>query len=319
MSIALFVTPNVLFAKSAAYHRPLFCSRRQRRRPGVYGVRRFAVRNDASSSSPDELLIQSAMLSDLPTVRHLLQSGASPRHASSKNDSLMTALMWASSEGHVDIARALLDAGADANAANAQHLTALLYAFDNLPSTNPRPAPPAGFPGEPGRPAPPQVPIVKRRTGHIAVIKMLLVAGADARVTNRFGDTCVHLAARKGQKELIEVVLAAGVDVNARNRGYEETAMHVAAKEGHWEVVRALVENRGDIDARNRYGWTPLVWAAACGNVRTVETLLELGADPKVKTDKAQGVDETTPLKEGRKSPDAEEISRMLVRAGAIQ
>lgn len=231
----------------------------------------------------------------------------------------MTALMWAASEGNVEITRALLDAGADPNAANAQQLTPLIYAFEALPSANPRPPPPPGFPGQPGRPVPKQVPVFKRKTGHIAVIKMLIVAGAKATVYNRFGETCLHLAARKAQNELIDMVLVAGVDINAKSTGYEETALHVAAKEGHSETVKVLVDSGADIEARSRYGWTPLVWASACGNIPTVRSLLELGASPRVKTYASQGVDETTPLKEGRKSGSPQEISKMLVRAGAIE
>lgn len=319
MAPALFVAPFALSATSAAFGRPLVCSSRRPHRLPSCPSRRILIRSDASDDSPDELLIRSAMLSDLLSIQSLLNSGASARHASSKNASLMTALMWASSEGHVEIAGALLDAGADANAANAQQLTAMLYAFEGLPSANPRPAPPPGFPGNPKRRAPPQIPITKRVTGHAAIIKMLLGAGADPRVRNSFGETCVHLAARKGQAGWVEIVIAAGVDVNSKSIGYEETAMHVAAKEGHSDVVRVLVENGGNTEARNRYGWTPLVWAAACGNVQTVETLLELGANPNVKTSRAERVNETTPLKEGRKSSKPQEVSKMLVRAGAIE
>lgn len=270
--------------------------------------------------TPNERLVRYAMLNDHPAVENLLSQGASPLYASPQGDSSMTALMWAASEGNVAITRTLLSVGADPNMRTKQGLTALVYAFENLPSANPRPAPPPGFPGR-GDSGPVGVDrrkgAMRRSSGHGEVIKLLLGAGADIKARNAFGESVVHMAARKGQTGWVEVGLAGGVDKELRSVAYEESALHVACKEGHADVVRALVEAGADMETRSRYGWTPLVWAAACASVECVRVLLEYGADATVRTFRGRGVEETTALKEARKSGKPRTVERMLREAGA--
>ncbi|XP_055939910.1 caseinolytic peptidase B protein homolog isoform X1 [Argiope bruennichi] len=53
-----------------------------------------------------------------------------------------------------------------------------------------------------------------------------------------------------------------------------------AAKIGNEKEVQRLVKSGADVNQRHPYGWTPLQVAAMNGNVRVVEELLNLGADP---------------------------------------
>ena len=56
------------------------------------------------------------------------------------------------------------------------------------------------------------------------------------------GTTSVlHVAARQGHHLLVGVLLAAGAEVDARDRE-AATALHVAAQYGHDEVVQLLLE-----------------------------------------------------------------------------
>ncbi|XP_049944469.1 ankyrin repeat domain-containing protein 65-like [Schistocerca serialis cubense] len=68
-------------------------------------------------------------------------------------------------------------------------------------------------------------------------------------------------AAMKGAVEEVWTLLAAGVDVDARN-GERQTALRWTAWERHVEVVRCLVEYGADVDARDIRQNTPLHNAA---------------------------------------------------------
>ena len=58
-------------------------------------------------------------------ARELLNGGADANSRSEKNE---TALMWASRNGHVEVSKMLLDSGADVNAENSEGFTAYSFA-----------------------------------------------------------------------------------------------------------------------------------------------------------------------------------------------
>ena len=107
------------------------------------------------------------------------------------------------------------------------------------------------------------------------------------------GDTLLHAAAHGEDPAVVELLLAAGADVNARAVD-GETPLHEAAKWSGWAenelrgppslrstaVVEALLVAGADIEARGDLGWTPLHWAAALNhNPAVIELLLSAGGD----------------------------------------
>ena len=121
-------------------------------------------------------------------------------------------------------------------------------------------------------------------------VKQLLAAGADvdAKVGGFIrGWTPLHFAARDGYKEIVELLIAEGANVNANNQ-YGYTPLHLATTK---EVAALLISNGADVNAKIDEGWTSLHSAVANGHKEVVEVLIAKGADVNAKDD-----DGDTPL-----------------------
>ena len=71
----------------------------------------------------------------------------------------------------------------------------------------------------------------------------------------------MHRAVTFGQKEIAELLIDKGADVNASSGG--ETPLHEAALFGHKEIVELLIGKGADLNAKDEDGDTPLDFAYA--------------------------------------------------------
>jgi len=125
------------------------------------------------------------------------------------------------------------------------------------------------------------------QSGHVAILKALLDAGAQVNATTRIGDyTPLHLASSQANSALVEALLESGASVNATTTNSHVTALHLAAQTvGGAESVKVLIEYGADLNAREGAAeQTPLMFAAASNRVESVELLLAAGADPSLST-----------------------------------
>jgi ankyrin repeat protein len=212
--------------------------------------------------------------------------------------------MWAAAEGHADVIRALVNAGADLKARSKSGFTPLLFAA---------------------------------REGHITAVAALLEmgsrldeslavssvesAGGVAREQKEASLNAFLLAAGNAHFELAAFLLDKGADPNAAPRGW--TALHQVSwvrKMGEagsndpppqgsgrltsLEFVKQLVAHGANVNAKvttrrlpvgasrlNFTGATPFFLAARTADLELMRLLLELGADPRAATTTG-----TTPL-----------------------
>jgi cytohesin len=98
-------------------------------------------------------------------------------------------------------------------------------------------------------------------------------------------------AVKFNRPRIVEILLEAGADPNARNK-LGESPLYVAVQFGdRSEIITALVEAGAEPDAPNKFGWTPLHGAAKLGKLENVKLLVEKGANINSKTP-----DGSTPL-----------------------
>jgi ankyrin repeat protein len=237
-------------------------------------------------------------------MRALLEAGADPRATFAEGE---TVLMTAARTGDVATIEALIAAGADVNATEARgEQTALMAAA----AENNGAAITALLRGGANRDAHDATGEFTAlafavRADAVAAAKALLVAGADANTVLRDGTSMLGLAATNQNYEVASVLLDHGANPNATSQG--STVLHQIARVRRWNrgfnlpgpehrdqlsslaLVRKLVAHGADVNARQKgerdVGATAFLLATKSLDLPYMRTLLELGADPALKTD----------------------------------
>ena len=119
---------------------------------------------------------------DYTEVKKLIEEGA---NVNDREENGTTALIYASKEGHTDIAKLLIDEGADVNAQEYHGWTALMFAS------------------------------IK---GQIDIAKLLIEEGADLDARDDNGYTALMYAIANRNTDITMLLIEAGADVNVKDK-----------------------------------------------------------------------------------------------------
>jgi ankyrin repeat protein len=201
-------------------------------------------------------------------------------------------------DGRRDAALALIEKGADVNAAQGDGATPLHWAAYKIDVELVRVLLAHGAkPDAVNRyGASPLTEAVK--AANVTLVEMLLTAGAAVDAPNLDGETSLMLAARTGSVDVAKLLVAHGANVNAREKWREQTAVMWAAEGAYPELTALLVEHGADVRARaaaNDWGvqitsepraqyrptggLTPLLFAARSGCAACARSILAGGED----------------------------------------
>ncbi len=93
--------------------------------------------------------------------------------------------------------------------------------------------------------------------GNIDEVKELVKNGANIYTREASGKKPIHIAAKKGYKNIVEFFLNEGISINDTNQsGW--TSLHYAAFSGELEVAKLLVAKGANVRAENAYGQKPI-------------------------------------------------------------
>jgi ankyrin repeat protein len=153
-----------------------------------------------------------------------------------------TPLSIAAEEGSTEIARCLLDFGADANSKDYHNRAPLWYAA---------------------------------RGGHADIVETLLARNAHADPKDDQDRTPFSIAAEAGQEAVMRLLLwRDDVDIDSRDRELR-TPLHFAISRGQEEAVRLLLNHdKLDVNAVDTFGWNALSYAVTECSMYAVRLLL---------------------------------------------
>jgi len=143
-----------------------------------------------------------------------------------------TPLHVAANEGLTEIAKLLIEAGADVNAHGDHGWTPMHYALSSHYNSD--------------------------------VVELLAQHGASMEALTDDGNMPIHVAARDGGKDAVAYAIVFGSEVDARNRD-GNTPLAVAAWYGRADAAKMLIGAGADIHSKNNVGSTPLDEALRAG------------------------------------------------------
>ena len=183
------------------------------------------------SASLERELIVASRTGDAAKVRSLLAEGAG---VDARDAGGVTALVAAAYGNHVEVARLLLDAGADVNAKDETEQSAYLIATSEV--------------GDDTR-----------------LLELTLANGADVDAKDSYNGTGLIRAADRGHVAIVERLLETEIEIDHVNRlGWTALLEAIILGGGdrrHTDVVRLLVDAGADVNLADAEGVTPLAHA----------------------------------------------------------
>ncbi len=149
-------------------------------------------------------------------------------------------------------------------------------------------------------------------TGRMDILKCLVEAGAWVTEPNVpcFHGNFLFYAAFNKHPQMVKYLLQHGADPDGESALCGSSALLVASGQGDVKTMELLVAAGADINHRDCQGWSALMHACNKGHLSAVEFLLKNGADPSFR----DGYDKTAAkLASKLTGKDGEKIRRLLL------
>lgn len=101
-------------------------------------------------------------------------------------------------------------------------------------------------------------------------VREVLSADIDVNAENNAGEFPLETACQRGNKEIVELLIENGADVNHSEESEFYTALMTASHHGHANIVRLLLKHGADVNAEDDYNATSLTRAAGAGHLEIV-------------------------------------------------
>ena len=231
----------------------------------------------AQAASPDLRLVDAAAARDAALVRALLDEEVDVDAVRADG---ATALLWAAHWDDSETVELLLRAGADANAADDHGVTPLARACENASAAVVERLLDAGADPNAAQTNGLTPLMTAARTGSLEVVRSLLARGADVdAATVATNETALMWAVAESHLEVLGALVEHGADVHPQHQ-QRFSPLIAAARNGNIESAEILLAAGARVDDAGADGAHPLAYAIVAGRSAFAHFLLENGADP---------------------------------------
>lgn len=151
------------------------------------------------------------------------------------------------------------------------------------------------------------------KLGNLEIAELLLAAGSDINFHDVYVQSPLMAAAQEGHLDFVKFLVEKGADVNAIS-GNHGSALHCAAKGGFREIVTYLLDKGANIDAYTYPQGTPLNSAARNSDIELLSLLINRGASINAPDDT-----QVPALTRAGKRGDNKTITFLLARGADIE
>jgi ankyrin repeat protein len=230
-----------------------------------------------ADSALDSKLAGAVMSMDIQETQTLLGQGADSNYKETNRPMIA----WAAQSGSVEIVQALIEAKADMNAVDGIGQTALMRAVDmdqaNVVEALIKAKADTNIQAPDGKTAL----IMAVSNDKPVLVKALIEAGADMNAATSDNQFPALIAAQNGteeSKEIISLLGAAKANLNTSNAAY--TPLTYAIEQGNKSLVEALLKAGADPNAKSEGGRAPLTLSMDYPEI--FQILLDAKPDPNI-------------------------------------
>ncbi|ETS84370.1 hypothetical protein PFICI_02395 [Pestalotiopsis fici W106-1] len=109
--------------------------------------------------------------------------------------------------------------------------------------------------------------------------RVLLARGVDINARSRWRNTAISIASYFGHLDVVQELLKNGAAVNTQSGCHERDALRCASMKGHTEIVQLLLDHKAEIHTNDSERENALHLALRYDHIEVVQRLLEYGAN----------------------------------------
>jgi len=107
--------------------------------------------------------------------------------------------------------------------------------------------------------------------------RFLIRNGADLNIISQDNVPLLYLAAQRGFKDMVSLLLESGAPLDSASTAAKQTPLHIAALNGYGDIAALLLEKGANSSAQDAYGKTPMDYAIRYSQVKVVKALINSG------------------------------------------